>query len=190
MPSAKGSRPSRTVSPVSRRNASTFMWTFPCCRKSPCPPPSAPSVIPASKSLTRASSGCWRFFCTPAVPSAKLKGHGLLQRDGRRYAYRLTAKGVDVARLFPFFHKRLCGPLANSRFHHKPDPANRPDSKLEAACHKADKTIEKPTRPSRSRQGHREADKAIEKPTRPSRTSLPCYRQPDAAWRLLQSFCL
>src|SRR3977135_3251316 len=63
----------------------------------------------------------------------KLKGHGLLQRDGRRYSYRLTAKGVDVALLFLFFHKRICGPLANSRFHHKPDPAQRPTDKLEAA---------------------------------------------------------
>jgi hypothetical protein len=41
-----------------------------------------------------------------------------------------------------FFHKRLCGPLPNSRFHHKPDPAGRPSSKLEAAYHKADKAIE------------------------------------------------
>jgi hypothetical protein len=72
----------------------------------------------------------------------KLKGHGLLERDGSRYAYRLTAKGVQVALLFLFFHKRLCGPLANSRFHHTPDPAHRPDSKLEAAYHKADKAIE------------------------------------------------
>jgi hypothetical protein len=72
----------------------------------------------------------------------KLKGHGLLERDGHRYAYRLSAKGVDVALLFLFFHKRLCGPLANSRFHHKPDPNNRPNSKLEAAYHKADKAIE------------------------------------------------
>jgi hypothetical protein len=72
----------------------------------------------------------------------KLKGHGLLERDGRRYAYRLSAKGVDVALLFLFFHKRLCGPLANSRFHHKPDPAHQPNSKLEAAYHKADKAIE------------------------------------------------
>jgi hypothetical protein len=30
----------------------------------------------------------------------KLKGHGLLQRDGRRYAYRLTTKGVQVALLW------------------------------------------------------------------------------------------
>jgi hypothetical protein len=72
----------------------------------------------------------------------KLKGHDLLERDGRRYAYRLTTKGVDVALLFLFFHKRLCGPLANSRFHHQPNPSHRPDSKLEAAYHKADKAIQ------------------------------------------------
>jgi len=72
----------------------------------------------------------------------KLKGHGLLERDGSRYAYRLTAKGVQVALLFLFFHKRLCGPLANSGFHHRPDPAHRPHSKLEAAYHKADKAIQ------------------------------------------------
>ncbi|HKD16199.1 MAG TPA: hypothetical protein VKE71_16810 [Candidatus Angelobacter sp.] len=72
----------------------------------------------------------------------KLKAHALLQRDGGRYAYRLTPKGVQVALLFLFFHKRLCGPLANSRFHHQPDPAHRPDSKLEAAYHKADQAIQ------------------------------------------------
>jgi hypothetical protein len=72
----------------------------------------------------------------------KLKGHALLQRDGRRYAYRLTARGLQVALLFLFFHKRLFGPLANSRFHHRPDPAHRPNSKLEAAYHKADEAIE------------------------------------------------
>jgi hypothetical protein len=72
----------------------------------------------------------------------KLKGHGLLQRDGSRYAYRLTDKGVQVALLFLFFHKRLCGPLAHSRFHHSPDPAHQPNSRLEAAYHKADKAIQ------------------------------------------------
>jgi hypothetical protein len=72
----------------------------------------------------------------------KLKGHALLQRDGSRYAYRLTPKGVQVALLFLFFHKRLCGPLANSRFHHAPDPAHAPDSKLESAYYKADKAIQ------------------------------------------------
>jgi hypothetical protein len=73
----------------------------------------------------------------------KLKGHGVVERDGRRYAYRLTTKGIEVALLFLFFHKRLCGPLANSRFHHKPDLQHRPDSRLEAAYHKADQAIEK-----------------------------------------------
>jgi hypothetical protein len=72
----------------------------------------------------------------------KLKGHGLLQRDGRRYAYRLTTKGVQVAILFLFFHKRLCGPLANTCFHHQPNIDHRPKSKLEAAYHKADKAIQ------------------------------------------------
>ena len=72
----------------------------------------------------------------------KLKGHGLLERDGSRYAYRLTPKGAQVALLLLFFHKRLCGPLANSCFHHKPDPQHRPKSKLEAAYHKADNAIQ------------------------------------------------
>jgi len=72
----------------------------------------------------------------------KLKGHGLLQRDGRRYAYQLTTKGVQVALLFLFFHKRLCGPLANSCFHHRADADHRPESKLEAAYHKADNAIQ------------------------------------------------
>jgi hypothetical protein len=72
----------------------------------------------------------------------KLKGHGLLERDGSRYAYRLTPKGVQVALLFLFFHKRLCGPLANSRFHHTPDPAHAPHSKLEVAYYKADQAIQ------------------------------------------------
>jgi hypothetical protein len=72
----------------------------------------------------------------------KLKGHGLLERDGSRDAYRLTPKGVQVALLFLFFHKRLCGPLANSRFHHTPGPAHAPGSKLELAYYKADKVIQ------------------------------------------------
>ena len=72
----------------------------------------------------------------------KLKGHGLLERDGSRYAYRLTSKGFQVALLFLFFHKRLCGPLANSRFHHQPDADHRPKSKLEAAYYKADRAIQ------------------------------------------------
>jgi len=71
----------------------------------------------------------------------KIKGHGLLERDGTHYAYRLTDKGVRVALLFVLFHQRLCGPLANSLFHHRPDANFQPDSKLEAALHKADASI-------------------------------------------------
>jgi len=73
----------------------------------------------------------------------KLKGHGLVERDGSRYAYRLTSKGIQVALLLLFFHKRLCGPLANSRFHHRPNLQHRPDSRLELAYHRADQAIEK-----------------------------------------------
>ncbi len=71
----------------------------------------------------------------------KMRGHGLIQRDGTRYAYRLTNKGVKVALLFVLFHQRLYGPLANSLFHHRPNPQFQPDSKLEAALHKADTSI-------------------------------------------------
>jgi hypothetical protein len=73
----------------------------------------------------------------------KLKGHALLERDGSRYAYRLTPKGVQVALLFLFFHKRLCGPLAHSRFHHRPSANHQPASKLENAYHRADAAIQK-----------------------------------------------
>jgi len=72
----------------------------------------------------------------------KLKAHGLLARDGKRYAYRLTEKGTKVALLFILFHKQLCGPLANSLFHHQPAAALRPNSKLETAFHKADHSIQ------------------------------------------------
>jgi hypothetical protein len=38
--------------------------------------------------------------------------------------------------------RRLCGPLANSRFHHCPDTHHKPASKLEAAYHRADKAVQ------------------------------------------------
>jgi hypothetical protein len=71
----------------------------------------------------------------------KMKAHGLVERDGKRYAYRLTDKGTKVALTFVLFHQRLCGPLANSLFHHQPNSDARPNSKLEAAYHKADASI-------------------------------------------------
>ena len=48
-------------------------------------------------------------------------------------------KRSQVALLFLFFHRRLCGPLANSHFHYRPDHHHRPNSHLEAAHHRADK---------------------------------------------------
>lgn len=73
----------------------------------------------------------------------KLKAHGLLERPGNRYAYRLTPKGVKVAILFTLFHKRLCGPLANSLFHHRPNPSTPFNSSLQRAYAKADAHVQK-----------------------------------------------
>jgi len=72
----------------------------------------------------------------------KMKGHGLLERDGRRYCYRLTDKGKRVAAMFVLFHKRICGPLANSLFHHRPEKTAKPAAKIETAYHKADAAIQ------------------------------------------------
>jgi DNA-binding HxlR family transcriptional regulator len=75
----------------------------------------------------------------------KLKAHGLLQREGQSYRYRLTEKGVKVAAMFVLFHKRVCGPLANSLFHHRPEAVPKPPAKIEVAYHQADRAIQKLT---------------------------------------------
>jgi hypothetical protein len=72
----------------------------------------------------------------------KMKAHGLVERDGKRYAYRLTTKGNKAALLFVLFHKRVCGPLAHSLFNPPPQPQSRPATKIEAAYRKADHSIE------------------------------------------------
>jgi hypothetical protein len=72
----------------------------------------------------------------------KMKGHGLLERVGKHYAYRLTEKGARVAAMFVLFHKRICGPLANSLFHHRPTRSSPPHAKIETAYHKADTAIQ------------------------------------------------
>jgi hypothetical protein len=72
----------------------------------------------------------------------KMKAHGLLERDGRRYVYRLTDKGTRAALLFVLFHQRVCGPLANSLFHHRPTQTRAPQSKIEAAYRKADRSLD------------------------------------------------
>jgi hypothetical protein len=72
----------------------------------------------------------------------KLRAHALLERDGQRYAYRLTQKGNKAAFLFVLFHKRVCGHLANS-------PFNRPPSL--------------PLHPHQARDRSRRADLSIER---------------------------
>jgi len=72
----------------------------------------------------------------------KMKAHSLLERIGRSYCYRLNDKGTKAALMFILFHKRVCGPLANSLFHHRPDETLQPGSKIEAAYHKADHAIQ------------------------------------------------
>lgn len=73
----------------------------------------------------------------------KMKAHGLLERDGRRYCYRLTEKAAKVALMMTLFHSRVCGPLANSLFHHRPDEGSKPPSKIETAYHRADRAIQR-----------------------------------------------
>lgn len=72
----------------------------------------------------------------------KLRAHGLLERQGRSYSYRLTTKGIKVAALFVLFQKRVCGPLANTLFHHRPTKTATLPAKIEAAYHKADAAIQ------------------------------------------------
>lgn len=72
----------------------------------------------------------------------KLKGHGLLEREARRYAYRLTEKGQRVAVLFLLFHQRLCGPLAGGQFGRRPERRYCPRSPLERAYYNADQAID------------------------------------------------
>ncbi len=72
----------------------------------------------------------------------KLKAHGLIERDGKRYAYRLTEKGNKVALLFVLFHKRVCGPLANSLFNRSPQSEFPPATRIEAAYRQADQSIQ------------------------------------------------
>ena len=72
----------------------------------------------------------------------KMKAHGLLERVGRSYCYCLSDKGTKAVLMFVLFHKRVCGPLANSLFHHRPEATLKPPSKVEAAYHKADRAIQ------------------------------------------------
>ena len=73
----------------------------------------------------------------------KMKAHGLIQRHGKWYSYRLTEKGMKVSLLFTLFHKRVCGPLANSLFQHRPNSKFQLNSQFEKTYHDADANIQK-----------------------------------------------
>jgi hypothetical protein len=74
----------------------------------------------------------------------KLKAHGLAHREGRTYRYRLTDKGRTVAALFVLFHKRICGPVADTLFASAPIATRTAatTTKIEAAYHHADAAIQ------------------------------------------------
>lgn len=73
----------------------------------------------------------------------KMKAHGLVEREGRRYRYRLTDKGIRVATMFVLFHKRVCGPLAHTLFQGRPDTSFPLRSPIETAYYEADAAIER-----------------------------------------------
>lgn len=96
---------------------------------------------PITKDLFRPETGELHTHST-ALRHPQMKAHGLVERHGRRYAYRLTDKGNKVALLFVLFHKRVCGPLAHSLFTAPTQPSSTPVTKIEAAYRKADRSIE------------------------------------------------
>ena len=51
----------------------------------------------------------------------KMKARSLIRRNGNHYSYCLTEKGIRVCLMFVLFHKRVCGPLANTLFNYKPN---------------------------------------------------------------------
>ncbi|MBV8088584.1 MAG: hypothetical protein JO139_03265, partial [Alphaproteobacteria bacterium] len=74
----------------------------------------------------------------------KLKGHGLLQRDGARYAYRLTPKASRWRCSSCSSTNASAGRSPTAAFTIAPMPVtSQSASKLETAYHRADKAIQK-----------------------------------------------
>ena len=66
----------------------------------------------------------------------KMRAHALLERDGNRYAYRLTDKGVKVALLFVLFHQRSTARLPTVSFTTAPTPTSSPTANSKRPCTK------------------------------------------------------
>jgi len=73
----------------------------------------------------------------------KLKAHGIVERVGKSYRYRLTEFGKKVCLSFVLFHKKLHGPISNSMFNFKPNDRLIVNSKFEKAYRRIDKEIDK-----------------------------------------------
>lgn len=73
----------------------------------------------------------------------KLRVHGIVERVGKSYRYRLTEYGKKVCLSFVLFHKKLHGPISNSMFNFKPNQNIKVKSKFEKAYHRIDKEIDK-----------------------------------------------
>jgi hypothetical protein len=73
----------------------------------------------------------------------KMKAHGFVEREGRRYSYRLTDKGIRVATMFVLFHKRVCGPLARTLLQGRPDKSAALPTPIDTASLRADAAIQK-----------------------------------------------
>jgi hypothetical protein len=72
----------------------------------------------------------------------KLKGYGLLERDGRRYAYGLPPSALTLRSCSRSFTSASMAQSPTAASITSPDPAFSPNSKLEAAYYKADQAIE------------------------------------------------
>jgi hypothetical protein len=73
----------------------------------------------------------------------KLRAHGLIERDGTRYAYRFTSAGKKAALLMTLFRKRIYGPIAAGMLLQRPNSEYMPNSKFERLYHKIDRDIDK-----------------------------------------------
>jgi hypothetical protein len=81
-------------------------------------------------------------FNQPRYDLRKMKAHGHVERNGRRYTYALTEKGIRIALLFVLFPQRLFRTLTQSQFIKRPDSELHPGGYLERAYRRADKSID------------------------------------------------
>ena len=133
--------PFAKLSPRSKTPASSAVWKSCCTAVHKSADGALGKTLmpfsPPSDSTTSATPSP-NYVSTPA----RRKAHGLLDRAGHRYAYQLIDKG-RVALRFILFHQRVCGPLASSLFHRQPTQHQETSSKLEAAYHRVDASVQR-----------------------------------------------